>query len=101
VSTKTANSPVGAARLSGLILLPGRAELAARVRDALVAHGGRAVVIDDPLIPESAGAAAVRALDLAGVIAVSTRALSPATLTELNPSQVLHARRMERTKRQF
>jgi bifunctional enzyme CysN/CysC/sulfate adenylyltransferase subunit 1 len=83
VSTKTANSPVGAARLSGLILLPGRAELAARVRDALVAHGGRAVVIDDPLIPESAVAAAVRALDLAGVIAVSTRALSPATLTEI------------------
>jgi sulfate adenylyltransferase large subunit len=65
---------------TSLLLLPGNEELAARVRDALLAHGERAVVIDDAHIPESAVAAVVRALDLAGVVAVSSRNLSPATL---------------------
>jgi bifunctional enzyme CysN/CysC/sulfate adenylyltransferase subunit 1 len=65
----------GATRRPALILLPGRAELAERVRDALGARGERAVVIDDALIPDSAVDAVVRALELAGVIAVSSRVL--------------------------
>jgi bifunctional enzyme CysN/CysC/sulfate adenylyltransferase subunit 1 len=91
------NATVGAAMIVGpaveaalnagsgpsLIVLPGRAELADRVRDALVARGGRAVVIDDALIPDSVIAAVVRALDLAGVTAVSSRALSKASITEI------------------
>jgi len=68
---------------ASLILLPGRAELALRVRDALIARGERAVVIDDALIPDSAIAAVVRALDLAGVIAVSSRTLSRAAVAEM------------------
>jgi bifunctional enzyme CysN/CysC/sulfate adenylyltransferase subunit 1 len=67
----------GTTRRPALILLPGRAELAERVRDALGARGERAVVIDDALIPDSAVDAVVRALDLAGVIAVSSRTLAP------------------------
>jgi bifunctional enzyme CysN/CysC/sulfate adenylyltransferase subunit 1 len=66
-----------------LILLPGRHELAAHVRDRLVAQGERAVVIDDALIPDSAIAAVVRALDLAGVIAVSSRTLSRTQILEI------------------
>jgi bifunctional enzyme CysN/CysC/sulfate adenylyltransferase subunit 1 len=66
----------GATRRPVLILLPGRAELAERVRDALGARGERAVVIDDSLIPDSAVDAVVRALDMAGVIAVSSRRLA-------------------------
>jgi bifunctional enzyme CysN/CysC/sulfate adenylyltransferase subunit 1 len=91
------NATVGAAMIVGaaaedaltgviktaLFLLPGRAELAAAVRDALVARGERAVVIDDPLIPDSAVAAVVRALDLAGVTAVSSRKLSQMTIAEI------------------
>ncbi len=71
------------ARMPSLILLPGRAELAARVRDELIARGEHAVVIDDALIPESAVPAVVRALDLAGVVTVSARALSRSLIAEL------------------
>jgi len=71
------------ATMPKLILLPGQSELAGRVRDALVARGERAVVIDDPLIPGSAVPAVVRALDLAGVIAVSSRHLDRATLEQI------------------
>jgi bifunctional enzyme CysN/CysC/sulfate adenylyltransferase subunit 1 len=46
------------------------------VRDALIARGERAVAIDDSLIPDPAVAAVVRALDLAGVTAVSSRRLA-------------------------
>jgi bifunctional enzyme CysN/CysC/sulfate adenylyltransferase subunit 1 len=91
------NATVGAAMIVGpaieaaepstsrlsLIVLPGRAELADRVRDVLVARGERAVAIDDALIPDSAVAAVVRALDLAGVTAVSSRALSKAKIAEI------------------
>jgi bifunctional enzyme CysN/CysC/sulfate adenylyltransferase subunit 1 len=73
---------IGAHELS-LVLLPGREELAGRVRDALLARGDRAVVIDDPMIPDSAVPAVVRALDLAVVVAVSARMLSAATITEI------------------
>jgi sulfate adenylyltransferase large subunit len=90
------NATVGAAMIAGpvadsivddsqprLILLPGRSELAARVYEALVARGERAVVIDDALIADSAVVAVVRALQLAGVTAVSARALSQATIAEI------------------
>jgi hypothetical protein len=66
-----------------LILLPGKDALARRVRDALTAHGERALVIDDALIPESAVPAVVRALHLAGVVAVSARRLPQATVAEV------------------
>jgi sulfate adenylyltransferase large subunit len=78
-----AEASLGDASKASLILLPGRGELAAHVRDALIARGERAVVIDDSLIPDSAVAAVVRALDLAGVIAVSARALSQDTIAEI------------------
>jgi bifunctional enzyme CysN/CysC/sulfate adenylyltransferase subunit 1 len=53
------------------------------VRDALIARGERAVVIDDPLIAESALPSVVRALDLAGVIAISSRSLDRAMIEEI------------------
>jgi sulfate adenylyltransferase large subunit len=65
------------------ILLRGRHELATQLRDALAAHGERAVVIDDPLIPDSSIPAVVRALDLAGVIAISSRVLGQTIIAEL------------------
>jgi sulfate adenylyltransferase large subunit len=70
-------------RYPALILLPGHHELATQVRDGLAAQGERALVIDDPLIPDSAVAAVVRALDLAGVIAVSARSLPQAAIVEI------------------
>ena len=81
-----AESLLGSTFKPSLILLPGREELAARVRDALLARGERAVVIDDPLIPDSAVAAVVRALHLAGVTAVSSRTLSTAAIAEIEGS---------------
>jgi bifunctional enzyme CysN/CysC/sulfate adenylyltransferase subunit 1 len=72
------------ARRPSLILLPGRAELAVRVRDELIARGEYAVVIDDALIHDSAVPAVVRALDLAGVVAVSARVLSQSAIAELD-----------------
>jgi sulfate adenylyltransferase large subunit len=66
-----------------LILLPGREDFAAHVRDALLARGDRAAVIDDALISDSAVPAVVRALSLAGVIAVTSRKLAQATVAEI------------------
>ena len=43
-------------------------------------------MIDDALIPDSAVPAVVRALQLAGVIAVSSRTLAQAALPRLKPS---------------
>ena len=40
-------------------------------------------MIDDALIPDSAVSAVVRALQLAGVIAVSSRTLAQATIAEI------------------
>jgi bifunctional enzyme CysN/CysC/sulfate adenylyltransferase subunit 1 len=82
-STETMEASLGDARGPVLILLPGRAELAVRVRDALIARGERAVVIDDSLIPDPAVAAVVHALDLAGVIAVSSRKLAKDVVAEI------------------
>ncbi|HEV2647044.1 MAG TPA: sulfate adenylyltransferase subunit CysN [Acidobacteriaceae bacterium] len=74
-STENANASI--------ILLPGRAELAIQVRDALIASGDRAVIVDDPLIPEASIPPVVRALMLAGVIAVSSRSLGKTTIAEI------------------
>jgi len=78
-----ADSSLDHASRPKLILLAGRNDIAIRVRDALLARGQRAVVIDDPLIPETAVAAVVRALELAEVTAISSRHLSHATLAEI------------------
>jgi bifunctional enzyme CysN/CysC/sulfate adenylyltransferase subunit 1 len=93
------NATVGAVMISGalenvaeasaesetasLILLAGQPERAARVRDALLARGVRAVLIDDPLIAESAVPSVIRALSLAGIVAVSARILPQAMLPEI------------------
>jgi bifunctional enzyme CysN/CysC/sulfate adenylyltransferase subunit 1 len=90
------NATVGAAMIVGsaerageggaqaaLVLVPGRAALAERVRDALEARGQRAVVVDDALISEDALTGVVRALGLAGVTAITARALSAERLAEL------------------
>ena len=74
----------GHAGLPSLILVPGRADLAQRVLETLSARGEQAVLIDDPLIPDTAVAAAVRALDLAGVIAISARVLPQATIDAID-----------------
>ncbi len=66
-----------------LLLLPGKDDLALRVQNALLARGEQAVVIDDSLIPDSAVAAVVRALDLAGVTAISARVLPQALFAEI------------------
>jgi sulfate adenylyltransferase large subunit len=75
-------------RHASLILLPGREGLAARVRDTLAARGERAVVIDDALIPDSSVPAVVRALHLAGVVAVSGRALPEALIAGIGSVRV-------------
>jgi bifunctional enzyme CysN/CysC/sulfate adenylyltransferase subunit 1 len=89
------NATVGAAMLSDatpvaastqpssqqtFLWLPNQPAEAAAFRDKLRAQGTAAILIDDPLIPESSLVAAVRALQLAGVTAISARAeLSEAT----------------------
>jgi bifunctional enzyme CysN/CysC/sulfate adenylyltransferase subunit 1 len=64
------------AKLPALVLVPGRAAIAERLREQLEAHGHRAAVIDDELIPDDALIAVVRALELAGVTAITARTLS-------------------------
>ena len=71
------------AKRPSLILLPGNEALAGRVRDALSARGERVLVIDDALIPDAAVPAVVRALHLAGVVAISARKLPQATIAEV------------------
>jgi sulfate adenylyltransferase large subunit len=65
------------------ILLPGKPALAMQIRDALIARGERALGIDDSLIPDSSIPAVVRALDLAGVIAISARSLAQKIIAEI------------------
>jgi len=90
------NATVGAAMIVGaterageessqaaLVLVPGQAQLAERVRDAMEARGRRAVVVDDVLISDDALVAVVRALDLAGVTAISARDLSAVALAQI------------------
>jgi len=71
-----AESVAGEGLQAALVLVPGRAALAEHVRDALEARGQRAVVIDDVLISDDALVAAVRALELAGVTAITARSLA-------------------------
>ncbi|RXH57213.1 sulfate adenylyltransferase subunit CysN [Granulicella sibirica] len=60
-----------------LCLLPGRPLDAERLLATFIAGGEHAVLIDDPDIPDSAIPAVVRALQLAGVIAITARLLDP------------------------
>ena len=55
------------------VLVRGGISAAQALQSKLVARGERAVIIDDDLIPEYALAGAVRALQLAGVTAISAR----------------------------
>jgi bifunctional enzyme CysN/CysC/sulfate adenylyltransferase subunit 1 len=90
------NATVGAAMIVGaaesaddeveqaaLVLVPGREDLADRVRDGLEARGHRAAVIDDGLIPDQALVAAVRALTLVGGTAITSRSLSSEAQAQL------------------
>jgi bifunctional enzyme CysN/CysC/sulfate adenylyltransferase subunit 1 len=106
------NATVGAVMISGalenvsqasarsetasLILLAGQPERAAQVLDALLARGDRAVLIDDPLIADSAVPSVIRALSLAGVIAVTARTLPQAMLAEIEAfAEVVRAERKQ------
>jgi bifunctional enzyme CysN/CysC/sulfate adenylyltransferase subunit 1 len=60
-----------------LCLLPGRPQDAQRMQASFVSSGERAIVIDDDAIPDEAVPAVVRALQLAGVIAITARFLNP------------------------
>ena len=60
-----------------LCLLPGRPLDAERLLATFIAGGEHAILIDDPNIPDSAVPAVVRALQLAGVIAITARLLDP------------------------
>ena len=60
-----------------LCLLPGRPLDAKRMQATFVSSGERAIVIDDDAIPDAAVPAVVRALQMAGVIAITTRFLDP------------------------
>jgi bifunctional enzyme CysN/CysC/sulfate adenylyltransferase subunit 1 len=90
------NATVGAAMIVGtaesaddeveqaaLVLVPGREDLADRVRDGLEARGHRAAVIDDVLIPDQALVSAVRALTLVGGTAITSRSLSSEAQAQL------------------
>jgi bifunctional enzyme CysN/CysC/sulfate adenylyltransferase subunit 1 len=67
--------------VTAFVWLRGLPEEAAVLRDELRDRGRAAVIVDDPSIPESSLAGAVRALQLADVTAISARAaLSAATL---------------------
>jgi hypothetical protein len=69
---------------AGFFLVRGGIEAAEALRAKLLQRGERAVIVDDALIPENALAGAVRALQLAGVAAISAREdLSGQTLEDL------------------
>jgi len=90
------NATVGAAMIIGaaersseadsraaLVLVPGRPELGERVREALEIRLQRVAVIDDAQIPDDALVPVVRALELAGVTAITARLLSAEQLAEV------------------
>jgi sulfate adenylyltransferase large subunit len=69
---------------AGFFLVRGGIEAAEALRVKLLQRGERAVIVDDALIPDNALAGAVRALQLAGVAAISSREdLSAQTLEDL------------------
>ena len=99
------NATVGAAMISaaiddaaevvahkpGFLFLPGDEGAAISLREELHHRGQRAVIVDDPLIPESTLVAVTRALQLAGVTAISARpALSAETVAALQSSTEDH-----------
>jgi len=99
------NATVGAAMISaaiddaeeavahkpGFLFLPGDEDAAISLREELHHRGQRAVIVDDPLILESALVAVTRALQLAGVTAISARAaLSAETVAALQSSTEDH-----------
>ena len=101
------NATVGAAMLTevsdtptSISLQPSRPALIlsrghlAMTEAAIEAMKGRAVVIDDPLIPDAALVGVVRALQLAGLTAVSARAFNTASLAAIEafaPGAVMQA----------
>lgn len=70
-------------RRAAMILVAGRGALAEKIVEGLHVLGQRAVLIDDALIPDAAVVGVVRALQLAGVIAVSARALDAAAVAAI------------------
>jgi sulfate adenylyltransferase subunit 1 (EFTu-like GTPase family) len=73
-----------ASKHAGFFLVRGGVEAAEGLRAKLLRRGERAVIVDDALIPENALAGAVRALQLAGVTAISAcETLSAETLEDL------------------
>ena len=66
------------------VYLPNRGQELSALQDRLRARGQTAISIDDPLIPESSLPGVVRALQLAGVVALSSNAsLQQQTLSAL------------------
>jgi hypothetical protein len=73
-----------AAKAKAFVWLRGEIGKAEVLRDSMRAQGKAAVIVDDTLIPEESLVAAVRALQLAEVTAISARdTLSDATLKAL------------------
>jgi bifunctional enzyme CysN/CysC/sulfate adenylyltransferase subunit 1 len=66
-----------------LVWVPEQKSVAGRVVEALQLRGERAVLVDDALIPDAALAGAVRALQLAGVVAVTARSLDVDALARI------------------
>lgn len=66
-----------------LVWVPEQRPLAGRVVESLQLRGERAVLVDDALIPDAALAGVVRALQLAGVIAVTARSLDVDALASI------------------
>ena len=79
-------------RRTSLIVVPGREALAHKLRDALLARNQPAVMVDDPLIPDAALPAVVRALDLAQVTAISARNLDAALVAKLEETALNEVR---------
>ncbi|HZY62537.1 MAG TPA: hypothetical protein VFE38_08430, partial [Edaphobacter sp.] len=65
------------------VWVPEQETVADRVTEALELRGERAVRIDDAQIPDAALAGVVRALQLAGVVAVSARPLDVDALAQI------------------
>jgi sulfate adenylyltransferase large subunit len=66
-----------------LVWVPEQKAVAERVVEAMQLRGERAVLVDDVLIPDAALAGAVRALQLAGVVAVTARSLDVDALARI------------------
>jgi sulfate adenylyltransferase large subunit len=66
-----------------LVWVPEQKAVAERVVEAMQLRGERAVLVDDALITDAALAGAVRALQLAGVVAVTARSLDVDALARI------------------